>query len=183
MSEINLESLLLAWQDGDDDARNRLVEILHPEMAAIASAILRREYRGRSVCTHDLLNDAVIRLFNTGPDNLESHSHLLALCAYIMRRVLIDQWRRSNREKRKGAHVTLSTNDPVEPDFDLIKLDEALMRLRAADEELAEIALLRYFGGMTIEEIAEARGVSASTVERGWAAARIWLREKLSNEF
>lgn len=172
------------WRNGDDDARDQLFTLLYDEFATIASALLRRERNHVSLFTGDLVNEAIVRLFNAADIEIADRTHLLALSARVMRRVLLDSARRKNRRKRRSLHVTLSEGHGVNAnegaDYEL--LERALIRLAAVDRSRAEIVELRYFGGLTIEEIAQVKGVSASTVKRSWEAARLWLREAMEND-
>jgi len=176
------EKLIARWRSGDETARNQLVELLHANMADIASALLRRA--PASIVTDELVSEAVIRLFKMGTIAAADRAHLLALSARAMRHVLIDRARSRLREKRHGLHVTLSEHvaDKGAMNFDVLSLDRALVRLKAIDETRATIVEMRYFAGMTLEDIAVATGVSLATVKRQWAGAKVWLRDAIEND-
>ena len=180
-----VESLLRGWRSGDDQACNQLFALLYDEFASIASALLKRENRQVSLFTSDLVNEAVVRLFNSSQLAIADRTHLLALSARVMRQVLLDAARRRNRQKRQSLHVTLSAeagaNGAEAVEYE--SLERALVRLTTIDRERAEIVELRFFAGLTVEEIAQMRGVSASTVKRSWEAARLWLREAMERDF
>jgi RNA polymerase sigma factor (TIGR02999 family) len=172
--------LLARWQNGEDFARDRLVARLHPDLAQIAAAKLRNE-RNSSLSTCDLINDAVLRLMNAENGNINDRAHIMALASRIMRHVLIDHARAKAFAKRNHVKVELCTNVDGEIRLDLISLETALVRLGAIDRQLMELVEMRYFGGMTIEDIAEVSGLSAPTVKRRWQAARAWLTDALTN--
>ncbi|MEM9169702.1 MAG: ECF-type sigma factor [Pseudomonadota bacterium] len=167
----------------DAAGRNALIESVHAELADIAGALLRREFRPITMTAGDLVNEAVVRLLQARKLKAEDRAHMLALSARIMRRVLIDAARRKQANKRAAPQVTLTlSNEPGAADFDLTALDVALRRLTAIDPNLAEIVEYRYFGGMTVEDVARAKGVSEATVKRSWRAARAWLRGALADD-
>lgn len=173
-------ALLHRWRNGDDGAGDLLFTILYDEFATIASALLRREQNQVSLFTGDLVNEAVVRLLNASDLQVVDRAHLLALSARVMRRVLLDSARRRNRLRRRGTHITLSEGRGAGADHE--SLERALIRLTAIDPGRAEIVEMRYFAGLTIEEIAHVKGVSASTVKRSWEAARLWLREAMEHD-
>lgn len=185
MAEAELSSTLIRrWREGDDGARDRLFEILYSEFATIASALLRRETNQVSLFTSDLVNEAVVRIFNASNVEIADRAHLLALSARVMRRVLLDAARRRNRQKRRSLHVTFSEahGGDASASADYEALERALVRLTAIDADRAEIVEMRYFAGLTIDEIAHVKGVSASTVKRSWEAARLWLKEAMEHD-
>lgn len=178
------EALLQAWRKGDDLARDHLFRLLHGEISTIASLLLRREREQISLFTGDLVNEAIVRLFQSATISVTDKNHLLALSARVMRHVLLDAAREKARQKKKGIHVTLTQpNDGSDKlDLDLLALERALVRLGAIDPTLGDIVELRYFGGLTVEEIADVHGMSPATVKRRWAAARLWLKEAIEND-
>lgn len=175
LNETEVGAKLVAWRAGDTAARDWLVTSLHGDLKQISAALLRAE-RNSSLSTGDLVNEAVIRLMRVNKLEITDRSHLLCLAAQAMRRILIDHARRKGAGKRKHARVTLLTGDGAHSgrlDFDA--LDSALLRLGAIDPAKAEIVEMRYFGGMTVEDISEVTGVSSPTVKRHWRTARAWL--------
>ena len=176
--------LLAAWQRGDTQARDGLFEMLYDELAAIASLLLRREQQPISLVTGDLVSEAIVRLLQSDESGIVDKSHLLALSARMMRHVLLDAVRYRNRDKRKGIRVTLNEayESPESSDIDLVALDFALTRLRAIDPKRADVAEMRYFGGMTVEEIAAVLDLSPATVKRIWSATRLWLKKALRDD-
>jgi RNA polymerase sigma factor (TIGR02999 family) len=180
----DIAMLLAAWRSGDKVARDRLFDMLYGELTTIASRLLNRERQGISLCTGDLVNEAIIRLLQSADIDVVDKNHLLALSARVMHHVLLDAARRRNRQKRKGFNVTLiqSGGSPGPLDYDLLDLERAFVRLKAIDPARAEIVEMRYFAGLTIEEIASIQDVSPATVRRRWDAARLWLKEAIEND-
>ena len=172
--------LLSAWRQGDQVARDRLFELVHGELATISAALLRAE-RTSSLSTGDLINEAVIRLVGLNDIDWADKAHFLALSARVMRRALIDNARKRNSDKRQHQKMTLITDfvDDSPKRIALDHLEKCLIRLGAIDHGKAEIVELRYFGGLTLEEISEVTGASVSTVKRDWRVARAWLLDAM----
>jgi len=179
--DISAKHLLDAWRAGDLTARDRLFTELYSELRQISAGLIRSE-RNLSLSTGDLVNEAVIRLMRVDQIEWADKVHFLALAARAMRRVLIDHARKKRSDKRHHQKVTLvsrlsdGSSDRIEMDV----LEKALIRLSVIDEDKAEIVELRYFGGMTLEEIAAIKSVSEATVKRNWRAARAWLLDCLN---
>ncbi len=183
MDETPVTQLLEDWRAGDAGARDRLVAVLYPELRRLAEQLFRGERRDHTLQPTALVNEAWMRL--TGLDGIvgESRGHLLAVAARLMREVLIDHARRRGAAKRDGGErVTLSGLDVAAGggDVDLADLDTALQALEKVDAGKARIVELRYFGGLTVDEVAAATGQSPATVKRHWEAARLWLFHALS---
>lgn len=172
--------LLAGWQDGIPDARDQLIRRLHPELAQIAGARLSRE-RNASLATGDLINDAVVRLLGIERIALTDRAHFIALASRVMRNILVEHARAKDTDKRRHVKVELCTRVDGEQRFDLQALDNALIRLGAIDARLMELVEMRYFGGMTVADIAVVTGLSEPTVKRRWQTARAWLTDALSN--
>lgn len=178
---VSAKQLLDAWREGDLTARDRLFTELYSELRQISAGLIRSE-RNLSLSTGDLVNEAVIRLMRIEQVEWNDKVHFLALAARAMRRVLIDHARKKRSDKRQHHRVTLVSRlsdgsiDRIEMDV----LEKALIRLSVIDEDKADIVELRYFGGMTLEEIAEIKGVSEATVKRNWRVARAWLLDCLN---
>ena len=179
--ERNAKALLKAWQAGDIVARDRLFDLLYSELRQISAALIRNE-NNNSLSTGDLVNEAVLRLIHINQVDWADKTHFLALSARAMRRVLIDHARKKNADKRYHQKVTLVTK--VEGGISRIDasvLESALIRLAAIDPEKANIVELRYFGGMSIDDISSVTGTSESTVKRQWRAARAWLLDAIKD--
>ena len=174
------QTLIVRWRGGDEDARDALIARLHPELEKIAVARLRGE-RGCSLSAGDLVNDAILRLIRINEVAFADRTHVLALSARMMRRILIERARHMAADKRRHERVQLNTSIDGVQRFDVIALETALVRLGLIDSQLSEIVELRYFAGMTLPEVAEILEVSESTVLRRWQAARAWLGDALTN--
>ncbi len=178
------KELLDAWRGGDIDARDQLFTQLYSELRLISAALIRSE-SNLSLSSGDLVNEAVIRLMRLDQIDWADKAHFLALAARAMRRVLIDHARKKNSDKRQHRKVTLVSKvagkgaERLEVD----QLEKALIRLAVIDPDKAEIVELRYFGGMTLEEIAEVKSTSESTVKRNWRVARAWLLDSLKEDW
>ena len=171
--------LLVDWRDGDMAARDRLIARLHPELEQIAAARVRRDANS-SLSTHDLINEAVERILKIDEPQVADRSHFIALASRMMRNILIGNARAKSAGKRAHRRVELNTQVEGAGPVDLHHLDSALIRLEAIDPSLMEIVEMRYFGGMTITEVAEVTGWSEPTVKRRWQVARVWLSDALS---
>jgi RNA polymerase sigma factor (TIGR02999 family) len=178
--EPKTAQLLAEWRGGAVDARNILIARLHPELSVIAAARLRAE-RGTSLSTGDLINESVMRIAQADGLSISDRTHMLALASRVMRNILVDHARQKSAGKRKHQRVELTTQVDGGQRFDLLALDSALVRLKVLDSQLAELVEMRYFGGMTVEDVAEATGLSEPTVKRRWQVARSWLLDALQN--
>lgn len=172
-------ALLLAWQAGDPQAGERLFQAVHQELRTIAAALLRYEF-GTSLSIGDLVGEAVLKLIQVERMEWRDTAHFMALAARVMRQVLIDQARARNAGKRAHHKVTMVTGmDVGEPPVDLLALNAALTDLERFDPERAAIVEMRYFGGMSLQDIADVTGSSLATVKRRWHSTRLWLFDAL----
>ena len=170
--------LLRAWRAGDDEAREQLFHLFYPWLMQAAAGLLRNE-RAVSLSSGDLVHEAVIRLIQLERIQWQDSVHFMALTSKFMRRVLVDHVRAKGAGKRDHQRVLLTTRlEPRRP-LDLQRLDEALLRLAAIDPDKAEIVEMRYFGGMSLADVAQVTGVSERTVKRRWLAARLWLMDAM----
>src|SRR5690349_7276372 len=175
-------SLLMRWKSGDRAALEALIPIIYKELHRLAQHQLRKERDGHTLQSTALVNEAYLRLIGQESGQLNSRTHFLGVAAHVMRQILIDHARARGAEKRDGGHrVELDEGEhPVlEPDADVIALDEALTELAKFDPDLSRIVEMRYFGGLSVEDTAEAMGVSPATIKRELAAARAWLNHAL----
>ncbi len=172
--------LVQRWHEGETDARDALIDRLHPELVQIATARLRREANS-SLSTGDLISEVVLRLMQADRIDLADRHHLVALASRLMRNILIDHARAKDTDKRRHQKVELNTQVEGQQKIDLKLLDTALIRLGAIDGELVALVEMRYFGGMTLADIGEVTGQSEATVKRRWFAARAWLADALSH--
>jgi RNA polymerase sigma factor (TIGR02999 family) len=175
----SVTELLAEASRGNADALDRLLPLVYHELHAIAARYLRREKPGHTLQPTALVNEAYLRLVGQREVTWQNRAHFFGVAASMMRRILVDHARAHRAEKRAGglARVTLNeANLPAaERDVDLIALDDALADLAARDAKLARLVELKFFAGLTTKEVAEVLGVSSSTVEREWVAARAWL--------
>jgi RNA polymerase sigma factor (TIGR02999 family) len=181
-SDVTL--LLRQWSEGDQEALNRLVPLLYAELRQLAHHRLRREQANRTVNTTGLVHDAYLKLVDVRSARFRDRGHFLAMASRVMRRLLVDQARARRSAKRGGDAEKVELDDELcvsETQADeLAELDEALQRLEALDPRQGQIVEQRYFGGLALEEIAEAIGVSLSTVKRELRFAHAWLAADLA---
>lgn len=180
-SQDSLNGLVEQWRAGNIDARDKLLAIIHREVEKIASIILRRNHVPLSLVTSELANEAFLKLLQNDDVMVNDHAHLLALCARMMRFIIVDKARHNLSQKNQAHLVTLSTEQGASVDIDLpaLALDDALQQLNHVNPDRAKIVEMRYFGGMTYEEIATVMAVSPATVKRSWRATRGWLKDAL----
>jgi RNA polymerase sigma factor (TIGR02999 family) len=169
---------------GHAAALEQLVPLVYNELRRLAGRYVRRERPGQSLQATALVHEAYLRLLKDDDLTFENRAHLLGIAARSMRQILVEHARARDAAKRGGARRRITLDEAVaagEPlDVDLLALDEALERLAARDTQQARIVELRYFGGLTNEETAEAIGISPATVKRAWAVARAWLFRELT---
>lgn len=178
--------LLQAWSDGNRAALDKLMPLVERELHRLARHYMRRENPGHTLQTTALVNEAYLRLVEQKHVHWKNRAHFFALSAELMRRILVDHARKRKYAKRGGGAWKVSLDDAMavsaERGADLIAVDEALHRLAAIDPRKAKIVELRFFGGLSVAETAEALHVSAPTVMREWSMAKAWLYNSLSNE-
>jgi RNA polymerase sigma factor (TIGR02999 family) len=177
--------LLTAWNDGDQTALDQLMPFVYDELRRLARTYMRRERHGHTLQTTALVNEAYIRLVKDRNISLQNRAHFMAKAARLMREILVDHYRGQARLKRGGDLQQVSLAEAAEISgtaVDLLALDDALTALAEIDPRQSQIVELRYFGGLTIEETAEALGVSHATIERDWTFTRAWLRKQMQKE-
>lgn len=175
--------LLHAWRAGDTAARDRLVALLYQELRALAGRQFERERGEHTLQPTALVNEAYQRLAALDRIDWQGRAHFIGVAARLMREILIDHARRRQAGKRDGGErVTLFTNLPAQQDaLDVLDLENALLRLETIAPDKARVVELRFFGGLSIEDTAEAMELSPATVKRHWQAARVWLFDALSH--
>jgi RNA polymerase sigma factor (TIGR02999 family) len=181
-NEVTL--LLRAWGEGDVQALDRLAPIVYQELHRIARGYMARERTDHTLQTTALVNEAYVRLVDARQVTWQDRAHFFAVCARAMRRILVDHARSRGYVKRGGGklHVQFDEAFGMEwsADSNLLELDEALDRLSALDPRKARVIEMRFFVGLSVEETAEALGISPETVMRDWKLARAWLYRELS---
>jgi RNA polymerase sigma factor (TIGR02999 family) len=182
-SPSDVTRLLRRWSQGDREALDELVPLMYAQLRQLAHQRLRRESANRSVNTTGLVHDAYLKLVGVQSPQFRDRAHFLAMASRVMRRLLVDQARARRAAKRGGAAVpaeldeALHVSDSQAESF--VSLDEALKRLEALDPRQGQIVEQRYFGGLSLQETAEAMGVSLATVKRELRFAHAWLAEEL----
>jgi len=175
--------LLAELSHGGRDALDRLLPLVYEELQQVAHRRLENERADHTLATTDLVHEAYLKLVGLQEIEWKNRAQFFALAAQAMRRILVDHAVRRKAQKRGGDRRKVSLDEvnlPVEQSADeFLALDDALQRLAAMDERHARVVECRYFAGMTIEETAEALGVSPATVKRDWTLARAWLHREL----
>jgi RNA polymerase sigma-70 factor (ECF subfamily) len=178
-----ITALLQAWSEGDSEALAKLIPLVDVELKKIARAYIRKERPGHILQTTALMDEAFIKLMETEKISWNDRKHFYSLAAKRMRQVLIDYARKRKAGKRGSDPDQVDITDSVLPALEapeqLIMLHDALTKLASFDERKASVVELRYFGGFTLEEVAEILGVSQATVEREWRLARAWLKREI----
>jgi RNA polymerase sigma factor (TIGR02999 family) len=176
--------LLAAWSNGDRSALERLLPLVEDELHSLAHRYMSRERENHTLQTTALVNEAYIKLVDQRVVHWQNRAHFFGIAAQIMRRILIDHARRHAANKR-GDGKTISLEDLAVSDeraAELMALDDALTSLAKVDERKGRVVELRYFGGLSVEEIAEVLGVSPDTITRDWRRAKAFLRRELSQD-
>ena len=175
--------LLIRWREGDRQAFDQLVPLVYDELRQLANRYMRQEHGHRTLQGTAVVHEAYLRLVDCNSVDWKGRAHFFAIAAKIIRNVLVDQARLRGREKRGGDQCFLQLDEslvrPAERDLDIVALDDALLGLEMLDSQQAKIIELRFFAGLTIEETAEALGISDSTVKRDWLVAKSWLYKEI----
>lgn len=183
-SANEVTELLLAWNQGDASALDRLMPIVYDELRRLAHRYMSNEREAHVLQTTALVNEAFMRLVDSSRVQWQGRAHFFAVSSQLMRRVLVDVARARGREKRGGDRIQVTLDEGVaggiQRSADLIALDDALSTLAGMDERAGKVVELRFFGGLENPEIAEALGISVETVKRDWRWARAWLLRELS---
>jgi RNA polymerase sigma factor (TIGR02999 family) len=195
--------LLAQWRDGDERAFAQLSALMYEELRELAQRHLRRERSNHTMQKTALVNEAFMRLVGQQAVDWQSRAHFIGLASKLMRRVLVDYARARLADKRGGGVGVLSLDEMAAPEPDeapdttptalqhldahtqeeVSAIDQALQRLEQIDARQSQIVEMRYFGGLTVEQTAEAIGISEATVKREWTLARAWLRRELGKSF
>jgi len=178
-----ITSLLKRWSEGDGDAFPQLVELAYDDLRAIAHRRLITAAGGQTLATTALVNEAYLRLAGRDGGSWESRAHFYAFASRAMRHILVDHARRARAEKRGGGQDALPLDEQLaaggRESVDLLGIDDAVERLASRHPRMAQVVELRFFGGLTVSEVAEVLGASARTVEREWVKAKAYLLEAI----
>lgn len=182
MAEVT--QLLRQWSDGDEGARDRLIELVYRPLRDIAERHLFSERTDHTLQPTALVNELYLRFLNQRQVDWKDRNHFFSVAAHVMRRILVDHARRRNSAKRGYGAITISVDEIVDVatghGLDLVALDTALDELAAIYPQQASIVELRFYGGLTIDQTASTLGISTATVSREWAMARAWLRRRMT---
>ena len=174
--------LLVRWRAGDREALEKLVPLIYKELRQIARYHLQRERPGHTLQSAALVHETYLRLVDQNPFQADNRAHFLAVASRLMRQILVD-YARSHAAAKRGADLRVELDAalvlPHERSAEVIALDDALKALTQMDEQQGQIVELRFFGGLSIEEIGEVLGISRSTVKREWNVAKAWLLREM----
>jgi RNA polymerase sigma factor (TIGR02999 family) len=178
--------LLVDWRNGDEGALEQLIPLVHDELRRVARRHMAHERVGHTLQATALVNEAYVRLIDVRQVNWQDRAHFFAMSSRLMRRVLVDFARSKGYQKRGGGAQKVSLDEALivssEPGADLVALDDALAALAAFDARKAQVVEMRFFGGLSVEETAEALKVSVDTVMRDWKLAKAWLLRELAGQ-
>ncbi len=178
--------LLLAWSGGDQEALQRLTPLVYQELRRLAASYMAHERGDHTLQPTALVHEVYLRLVDLQGVGWRDRAHFLAVAARTMRRILVDIARARGYQKRSGGGERVVLNEELvaaeQPGAELVALDDALNRLAAIDERKSQVVELRYFGGLQVEETAEALHISPETVMRDWRAAKAWLLLQLKGD-
>jgi len=179
-----VSDLLAKWRAGDEESLRRLLPVVYNELRRVAHFHLRKERPGHTLQTTALVHEAYLCLVKQEAMNFENRAHFLAVCAQLMRQILVQYARRRNAAKRDGGYkLTLDDHAMAlveNRSVDLVALDDALNGLAELDLQQSRIVELRFFGGLSIEETSKVLGISPATVKRHWTTARVWLHTQIN---
>jgi RNA polymerase sigma factor (TIGR02999 family) len=175
--------LLIDWRGGDQAALDQLIPLVHEELRRLARRHMAHERVGHTLQATALVNEAFVRLIDVRQVKWQDRAHFFAMSSRLMRRILVDFARSKGYQKRGGGAQKVSFDEALlvvrEPGQDLVALDDALTALSAFDGRKAQVVEMRFFGGLSVEETAEALNVSVDTVMRDWKLAKAWLLREL----
>jgi len=175
--------LLVDWGNGDQAALDELIPLVYDELRRLAGRYMRRESEGHTLQTSALVNEAYLRLVDQQNVKWQNRAHFFGVAAQLMRRILVDHARSRSRAKRGGGvqMVPLAEQAGISQELaDVIALDDALKNLAEMDPRKSQIVEMKFFGGLTTEEVAEVLNVTSRTVEREWRKAKAWLNRAIS---
>lgn len=181
-ADQSVTQLIAEWKGGDANALEVLLPVVYSELYRLAHSCLRGERTDHTLQSTALVNEAYLRLVSQGPNHIKDRAHFLGIAAHLMRQILVDHARAQRAAKRDGGK-RVELDESVHPlqalDVDLLALDEALQELARLDSDQCKIVEMRFFAGLSVEEVATTMGISPATVKRQWATARAWLSREL----
>jgi len=182
----DITGMLLQWRAGDESALDQLMPLVYNELRRLARQCMRGERAGQTLQTTALVNEAYLRMVNSSRVQWHDRSHFFAVAAQLMRRVLVDEARKRQNQKRGGEFTRIELDEALTPthqrEFDLLVLDQALDRLARFSPRKSRVVELRFFGGLSINETGVVLGVSTDIVKREWRTAKLWLLHELSGD-
>jgi len=185
-SSKNITELIIAWGNGDKAAVDQLIPVIYDELHRLAARYMRHEKTGHTLQTTALVNEAYCKLVDQKNVQWQNRAHFFGIAAQAMRRILVDHARGRLRMKRGGAAQKISLDESAfipQPEVEqLISLDDALSRLAEFDPQKSRIVEMKFFGGLSMEEISEVEKVSKSTIEREWRKAKAWLHHAIQTD-
>ena len=182
-SPTEVSRLLVDWGNGDQAALDELIPLVYDELRRLAGRYMRRESQGHTLQTSALVNEAYLRLVDQKSVQWQNRAHFFGVAAQLMRRILVDHARSRSRAKRGGGAQMVSLAEPAlisKEASKVIALDDALSDLAEMDPRKSQIVEMKFFGGLTTEEVAEVLKITSRTVEREWRKAKAWLNRALS---
>ena len=183
MDSRDVTALLKSWSGGNQEALGELIPLVESELKRVARAYMSRERRDHTLQTTALLDETFLRLVDARDISWRDRAHFLGIAARLMRQILVDHARTRGAQKRGAVGRKIQLNDAMAvsaaPDLDLLALDRALDNLSALDARKARVVEMRFFGGLSVKETAEALHVSSDTVKRDWRLAKLWLLREL----
>ncbi len=186
LPQQQVTQLLFQWRSGDPSALDRLIPLIEPQLQRIAHQCMKRERPGHTLQTTALLDDAYLQLIDKNHPQWQNRAHFFAVAAQLMRRIMVAHARQRQALKRGGGAIRVTLDEAAAVTQtradELLALDEAMEKLAVFDQRKAQVVEMRYFGGLTMEEIAEVLKIHINTVRRDWSTARTWLLAALSGE-
>jgi len=176
-----VSELLANWHDGDDEAFRAALPLVYDELRRIAHHYLQKERPGHTLQSTALVHEAYLRLEKQGAASFQNREHFLAICAQLMRQILVD-YARSRKAARRDGGVRLTLDNALAfkaQSVDMVNLDDALNELAKLNPQQSRIVELRFFGGLSIEETSRAMNLAPTTVKKYWAMARLWLHHRM----
>jgi RNA polymerase sigma factor (TIGR02999 family) len=178
----SVSELLANWNRGDDEALHAVVPLVYDELRRVAHHYLQKERPDHTLQSTALVHEAYLRLEKQGAGHFQNREHFMAICAQLMRQILVE-YARSRRAAKRDGGFRLTLDDALAfktRSVDMVALDDALNQLARLDKQQSRIVELRFFGGLSIEETSRAMNLSPTTVKRHWATARLWLHHEMS---